>query len=87
MCNLALLVIVQLLLSTQNGILMFQQQSVISLTSLQLLPYLSILFGLVDFVLGLIFYQRMKQAEVSYVLWASGSLLPVLFSVSIGLII
>lgn len=83
MCNLALLIVVQLMLSTENGVLAFQQQEVISLTSLRLLPYLSIAFGFLDLVLGIFFYQARKQIEVAYILWTSGALLPVLFSISI----
>ena len=82
-CNLALLVVVQIMLSSAEGILAFQQQAIISLTSLRLLPYLSIAFGILDLVLGIFFYQARKQAEVAYVLWTSGALLPVLFSISI----
>lgn len=82
-CNLALLVVVQIMLSTENGILAFQQQAIISLTSLRLLPYLSIAFGLLDLGLGVFFYHARKQVEVAYILWTSGALLPVLFSLSI----
>lgn len=83
MCNLALLIVVQMMLSTENGILAFQQQQVISLPSLRLLPYLSIAFGFLDLVLGIFFYQVRKQLAVAYVLWSSGALMPVLFSISI----
>ena len=85
MCNLALLVIVEMMLSRENSLLLFQQQTVITLTSLRLMPFLSTFFGLIDFTLGMLFFQRLKHVEVSYVLWASGSLVPILFSISIGL--
>ncbi|MEE4195627.1 MAG: PH domain-containing protein [Anaerolineae bacterium] len=82
-CNLALLIVVQLIVSAEGGILAFQQQEVISLTSLRLLPYLSIAFGILDLVFGIFFYHARKQLEVAYVLWISGALMPVLFAASI----
>ena len=87
MCNLALLVIVQMTLSTETGLLAMQQQAVITPVSLRLMPYLSIAFGLVDLGLGIFFYQARKQSQISYVLWASGAILPVLFAVSILLVL
>lgn len=82
-CNLALLAIVQLTVSTPNGVLAFQQQTVITVVSLNLMPYLSIAFGLLDLGLGIFFYQVRKQPQIAFVLWASGGVLPVLFALSI----
>jgi hypothetical protein len=54
---------------------------------LLLLPVLNGLIVMTDFLVGLFFFRRKESRELSYIIWAAGALIPVIFIIGVYFIL
>lgn len=87
--NVGLFVVVNMVIPQQTAISMgfdlaMNPMPMIPVDSLRLLSFLSLLFGMVDFGLGMYFFRQEKLRPISYLLWGMSGFLPLLLIVVIS---
>lgn len=87
--NVGLFVVVNLVIPQQTQISIgfdpeLNPSPLIPVASLRLLSLLSIIFGLIDFGIGIIFFRQENLRPISYMLWGMSGFLPLLLMIVIS---